>query len=199
MKKLYGIAILVLGVLIGGLAVWYLLPGPAEEGQQNEEQKILYYRNPMNPVVTSPTPMKDPMGMDYIPVYADEGKPKGERKVLYYRNPMNPEVTSPVPMKDSMGMDYIPVYEDEALPSPGTVRISPEKIQMIGVRSEQATARRLDRVIRTGGPGGPGREQGFRNQHKGPGLDRQAPCQRYQKFFGKGGHALRALQPRPHN
>ncbi|HVN31407.1 MAG TPA: efflux RND transporter periplasmic adaptor subunit [Thermoanaerobaculaceae bacterium] len=35
-------------------------------------RKILYYRNPMNPSVTSPVPMKDEMGMDYVPVYADE-------------------------------------------------------------------------------------------------------------------------------
>lgn len=35
-------------------------------------RKILYYRNPMNPEVTSPVPRKDSMGMDYIPVYEDE-------------------------------------------------------------------------------------------------------------------------------
>ncbi|MDP2939440.1 MAG: efflux RND transporter periplasmic adaptor subunit [Candidatus Omnitrophota bacterium] len=34
--------------------------------------KILYYRNPMNPEVTSPVPAKDQMGMDYIPVYEEE-------------------------------------------------------------------------------------------------------------------------------
>ncbi len=34
--------------------------------------KILYYRNPMNPEVTSPVPMKDQMGMDYTPVYEEE-------------------------------------------------------------------------------------------------------------------------------
>jgi Cu(I)/Ag(I) efflux system membrane fusion protein len=36
------------------------------------EHKILFYRNPMRADVTSPTPAKDQMGMDYIPVYADE-------------------------------------------------------------------------------------------------------------------------------
>tara|TARA_R110002094_G_scaffold220402_1_gene193100 strand:- start:3032 stop:4417 length:1386 start_codon:yes stop_codon:yes gene_type:complete len=34
--------------------------------------KILFYRNSMNPSVTSPVPAKDAMGMDYVPVYADE-------------------------------------------------------------------------------------------------------------------------------
>jgi membrane fusion protein, copper/silver efflux system len=41
---------------------------------QNEKKarKALYYRNPMNPAITSPTFMKDSMGMDYIPVYAEQ-------------------------------------------------------------------------------------------------------------------------------
>jgi Cu(I)/Ag(I) efflux system membrane fusion protein len=36
------------------------------------ERKILYYRNPMGAPDVSPTPKKDSMGMDYIPVYEDE-------------------------------------------------------------------------------------------------------------------------------
>ena len=36
-----------------------------------EKKKILFYRNAMNPAVTSPVPKKDAMGMDYVPVYAD--------------------------------------------------------------------------------------------------------------------------------
>lgn len=36
--------------------------------------KPLYYRHPMKPGVTSPSPMKDEMGMDYVPVYTEEKK-----------------------------------------------------------------------------------------------------------------------------
>ncbi len=36
------------------------------------EKKVLFYRNPMSPEVTSPVPMKDEMGMDYVAVYSDE-------------------------------------------------------------------------------------------------------------------------------
>jgi len=36
------------------------------------ERTILFYRSPMNPNQTSPTPRKDEMGMDYVPVYQDE-------------------------------------------------------------------------------------------------------------------------------
>jgi len=41
------------------------------------ERRVLFYRNPMNPDVTSPTPMKDEMGMDYVPVYSDEEARQG--------------------------------------------------------------------------------------------------------------------------
>jgi hypothetical protein len=43
--------------------------GGSKSGQGGK--KILYYRNPMNPQVTSPVPMKDEMGMDYVPVYEE--------------------------------------------------------------------------------------------------------------------------------
>ncbi|MFA5975776.1 MAG: efflux RND transporter periplasmic adaptor subunit [Elusimicrobiota bacterium] len=36
------------------------------------ERKILFYRSPMQPGMTSPVPKKDDMGMDYVPVYSDE-------------------------------------------------------------------------------------------------------------------------------
>jgi Cu(I)/Ag(I) efflux system membrane fusion protein/cobalt-zinc-cadmium efflux system membrane fusion protein len=36
------------------------------------EREIIFYRNPMDPTITSPVPAKDEMGMDYVPVYADE-------------------------------------------------------------------------------------------------------------------------------
>ncbi|WP_340691637.1 efflux RND transporter periplasmic adaptor subunit [Hyphomonas sp.] len=39
--------------------------------------EILYYRHPMGQADTSPTPKKDSMGMDYIPVYADPSRADG--------------------------------------------------------------------------------------------------------------------------
>ncbi|MDO8739811.1 efflux RND transporter periplasmic adaptor subunit [Candidatus Deferrimicrobium sp.] len=38
---------------------------------------ILFYRNPMNPNITSKSPAKDEMGMDFVPVYEDEVKGSG--------------------------------------------------------------------------------------------------------------------------
>lgn len=40
-----------------------------------EERTILYYTSPMDPTIRSDVPMKDPMGMDYLPVYADGSGP----------------------------------------------------------------------------------------------------------------------------
>ena len=49
----------------GGMAAGSAGPGPGN-------RRVLYYRNPMGLPDTSPTPKKDSMGMDYIPVYAGE-------------------------------------------------------------------------------------------------------------------------------
>jgi len=47
--------------------------GTPATASASQERKVLFYRSPMNPSVTSPVPAKDEMGMDYIPVYADGG------------------------------------------------------------------------------------------------------------------------------
>ncbi|CAK0761008.1 membrane fusion protein, copper/silver efflux system [uncultured Gammaproteobacteria bacterium] len=75
---------------------------------------------------------------------------KTGRKILYYRNPMGLPDTSPVPKKDGMGMDYVPVYEDETA-SDGTVRISLDKVQKLGVRTEAVTVRSMIRAVRAVG------------------------------------------------
>ncbi len=81
------------------------------------------------------------------------GEP-AKRKILFYRNPMGLPDTSPTPKKDAMGMDYIAVYEgeDEREPVPANqLAISAEKVQKLGVRSEAAQLRRLDRTVRAAG------------------------------------------------
>ena len=77
---------------------------------------------------------------------ADPACPGG--KVKYYRNPMGTPDTSPVPKKDSMNMDYIPVCEDATGEAPGTVKVSPDKVQRLGVRTEEVQQRVLSRTVR---------------------------------------------------
>jgi hypothetical protein len=59
--------------------------------------------------------------------------------------------TSPAPKKDPMGMDYLPVYEGEDEAGSG-VRISPEKVQKMGVRAlKRPSCSLLDRGVRASG------------------------------------------------
>lgn len=129
---------------------------PAAEVMKSERQ-VLYYRNPMGLPDTSPGPKKDSMGMDYLPVYADEvpaaqssAADNKSRKPMFYRNPMGLPDTSPVPKQDSMGMDYIPVYADEQAAA-GQVKISLDKVQKLGVKTELVTMRELVKTVRAVG------------------------------------------------
>jgi Cu(I)/Ag(I) efflux system membrane fusion protein len=73
-----------------------------------------------------------------------------QRTILYYRNPMGSPDTSPVPKKDPMGMDYIPVYADEQ-DEPGTVKVSLDKVQRSGVKTEKVGTQSLARTVRAVG------------------------------------------------
>lgn len=161
MNKQIIIAILISAGVAGGMGYW--LGGSGGTGAESDtqlsgvtqsadgEREVLFWRNPMNPAISSPVFMQDEMGMDYLPVYADEEKPqKAEREILFWRNPMNPAITSPVFMQDEMGMDYLPVYVDGGGKSDepaGTVEIDPVLVQNIGVRTQRAERKKLSRNL----------------------------------------------------
>ncbi|MEA2753869.1 MAG: rane fusion protein copper/silver efflux system [Aliidongia sp.] len=126
----------------------------------------LYYQDPDGKPSYAPAPRQTADGRDFRPVFAEDSsvptktepavKPPGSdgRRVLYYRNPMGLSDTSLKPKKDSMGMDYLPVYADEGTPNdaPGTVRISPGRMQILGVRTEAAEMRPAEsRAVRATG------------------------------------------------
>lgn len=58
-----------------------------------------------------------------------------ERKILYYRHPHSPRITSDKPLQDEMGMDYIPIYADDNDAGSSGLRIAPEVVQNLGVRT----------------------------------------------------------------
>jgi Cu(I)/Ag(I) efflux system membrane fusion protein len=126
--------------------------------QVAQERQILFYQSPDGSADYSPVAKKDTQGRDYVPVYADPEpapapapveKPQGRGKILYYRNPMGLADVSPVPKKDGMGMDYVAVYEGED--DGNTVKVSPDKVQKLGVRTEAAQLRALTQPIRAVG------------------------------------------------
>lgn len=55
--------------------------GPRVNPEKGQKPKLLYYRNPMGLPDTSPTPKKDPMGMDYIAVYEGEAETDSGLKI----------------------------------------------------------------------------------------------------------------------
>jgi membrane fusion protein, copper/silver efflux system len=132
------------------------------------ERTILYYRDPTGAPVWSASPKTDAQGRAFLPVY-DDAEPsfdppkiqpppltllkseQGERKVRFYRNPMGLPDTSPVPKKDSMGMDYIAVYEGDEPSDGNTIKVSLDRVQRSGVRTEPAEARVLIRPLRAVG------------------------------------------------
>jgi Cu(I)/Ag(I) efflux system membrane fusion protein len=172
MSRLAGAILLTLGVSAGAAGgYWYArlpagVPAPTvapENTAAAADRKILYYRDPSGAPYWSAEPKKDADGRDYLPVYEDEEisfEPRGKkptataggpRKILYYRNPMGLPDTSPVPKKDWMGMDYIPVYEGEERDDGKTVKVSLDKIQRSGVRTEAVEARVVMRPVRAVG------------------------------------------------
>ncbi len=74
-KQTLGITAL---TLLMGLVAGYMLAQQAHETTAKssqavvKERQVLFYRNPMNPAITSPVFTQDEMGMDYIAVYADD-------------------------------------------------------------------------------------------------------------------------------
>lgn len=138
------------------LAAGSVFPAAAAEPAQP-----LYYQDPAGTPFWSATPKKDSQGRNWIAVYQDvtatpalaapEKAAPDPGKPIYYRNPMGLADTSPVPKKDSMGMDYTPVYAADVAGPPGSVTISPERVQMLGVRTETAGLRSMSRSIRAVG------------------------------------------------
>ena len=175
-KKSLRIPALIIAVLLlaGALYSSKLLLGSAQHGhsaqQASGERKVLFWYAPMNPSYHSDHPGKSPMGMDLLPKYADAQpaapaqnasteKPSAERKVLFWYDAMNAQHHYDKPGKAPDGMDLVPQYAEDQTPqtaqaaesAPGTVEISPEKQQLIGVRTAEVKREPLVREVRTTG------------------------------------------------
>ena len=142
-------------LLLGGIIAVALLGGgiTAYRHFHGAHAQVEIYYCPMHPDYTANKPGDCPIcGMHLV---KREKTAPAERKVKFYRSPMNPAVTSATPMKDEMGMDYVPVYEDAAggtsVAGRGTVSLTPEKQQMIGLKTEKAAYRALLKTVRASG------------------------------------------------
>jgi Cu(I)/Ag(I) efflux system membrane fusion protein len=90
------------------------------------DRKIRFYRNPMGLPDTSPTPKKDSMGMDYIPVY--EGEDTDDRSVK-----LSPGKIQRTGVKSEPAA---PRVIRTAIRAPGTIQLDERRVSVISMRSE---------------------------------------------------------------
>ncbi len=90
------------------------------------ERKIKYYRNPMGLPDTSPTPKKDSMGMDYIPVYEGEDSDDGSVKLSPGKIQRTGVSSEPATSRVIRTL----------IRAPGTIQLDERRISVISMRAE---------------------------------------------------------------
>lgn len=150
--KLLAVVVLLAGTFLAGYVYRAASRQPTENGR-----RVLYYVDPMHPAYRSDKPGVAPdCGMRLEPVYADEdgAAPAAPRPVKFYRDPQQPDYVSDKPgLNPETGNTLEPVYEDAAASAfaPGTVHISTERQQLIGVRYATVERGSGARAVRTVG------------------------------------------------
>jgi membrane fusion protein, copper/silver efflux system len=99
------------------------MPGPSSAAT---ERKIKYYRNPMGLPDTSPTPKKDSMGMDYIPVFDGDDSDDGSVK-------LSPGKIQRTGVKSEPAAKRV---IRTTIRAPGTIQLDERRISVISMRAE---------------------------------------------------------------
>jgi membrane fusion protein, copper/silver efflux system len=102
------------------------MPSAAPSGGSAADRKIKYYRNPMGLPDTSPTPKKDSMGMDYIPVFEGEDSDDGSVK-------LSPGKIQRTGVKSEPAARRV---IRTIVRAPGTIALDERRISVIAMRSE---------------------------------------------------------------
>jgi membrane fusion protein, copper/silver efflux system len=98
----------------------------AEATPAPADRKIKYYRNPMGLPDTSPTPKKDPMGMDYIPVYEGEDADDSTVKLSPGKIQRTGVKSEPAALR----------VIRTTVRAPGTIQLDERRISVISMRAE---------------------------------------------------------------
>ena len=89
-------------------------------------RKIKYYRNPLGLPDTSPTPKKDSMGMDYIPVYEGEATDDGSVKLTPGKIQRTGVQSTPVARQPVISL----------IRAPGTIQEDERRVSVVALRFE---------------------------------------------------------------
>lgn len=89
-------------------------------------RKILYYRNPMGLPDNSPVPKKDPMGMDYVPVYEGDEVDNGSVRLSPGKIQRTGVKSEPVERRVIRTL----------VRAPGTIQLDERRISVIAMRAE---------------------------------------------------------------
>jgi RND family efflux transporter MFP subunit len=171
--KNFFIGFVLASVLMSG-GYWVISRRNATQGSATST-KAQRYHCPMHPEYVSDKPGDCPIcGMKLVPIESESAHEKAtgeqagqqsgqtpvnkERKILYWIDAMNPGNRYDKQGKAPDGMDLVPVYEEE---SPGVsgssvtgyapIKITQERLQMMGVTTEKARVMSFDQSIRTVG------------------------------------------------
>lgn len=146
-------------------AIFQHQPAASQTTSSRSERKALYWYDAMSPQHHYEKPGKAPDGMDLVPQYAEDNasesasatsasEPGDERKILFWYDPMHPAYKADKPgIAPDCGMQLVPKYADDetARMSVGTIKIAPDKQQLIGVRTATVARQSLVRSVRTTG------------------------------------------------
>jgi membrane fusion protein, copper/silver efflux system len=101
-------------------------PAQTKSAETKTERKIKYYRNPMGLPDTSPTPKKDSMGMDYIPVYEGDDSDDGSLKLSSGKIQRTGAKSEPATLRPIKSI----------IRAPGTIQEDERRVSVVALRFE---------------------------------------------------------------
>ena len=110
------------------VALLKLLDAKPEEkaaGAAATARRILFYRNPMGLPDTSPTPKKDSMGMDYVPVYEGDEDDSGAIKIAAGKVQRTGVRSEPVRLEAVVSK----------VQAPGAIQLDERRVTIVSTRS----------------------------------------------------------------
>ena len=122
----------------------------SELEMEGQARRIEFYRHPMDPSITSPVPAKDPMGMDYLPVYSEGSEPSARSSTA---------ITIDSRVQQNMNLKTSPVLRrdlDHRVRTVGALDYDPERMISITTKYsgwiEKAHVHQIGEEIRQGQP-----------------------------------------------